>query len=125
MILVGVTRIGNDPAVRYTPSGDAVLELSLAYNHGKKQEDGKRPTQWVSASLWGSRAEKIAPHLTKGTQVFVSCSDVSVNVYERKDGTQGYNIKARIDTIDFVAGGKADGSKPEPKQTSDDGNPPF
>jgi single-strand DNA-binding protein len=127
MILAGVTRIGNDPQVRYTPNGDAVLDLSLAYNHGKRQEDGKRPTQWVSASIWGPRAERVAPHLTKGTQVFVSCSDVFVNIYDKKDGTNGYNIKAKIDTLEFVGGGKGEtkdiGSvdkKPNVNDLSDD-----
>ena len=108
MQLIGVTRIGNDPAVRYTANNDAVLELSLAYNHGKKQDDGKRPTQWVSAALWGARAEKMAPYLTKGTQVFVSASDVHVSVYEKKDGTQGYSLRCRIETIEFVGGSKSE-----------------
>jgi single-strand DNA-binding protein len=113
MILTGVTRIGNDPAVRYTPNNDPVLELSLAYNHGKKQDDGKRPTQWVSATLWGPRAERVAPHLTKGTQVFVSCSDVFVKVYKKKDGTDGYSLSCRIDNLEFVSGGK--GEEPKAK----------
>ena len=108
MILTGVTRIGNDPTVRYTANGDAVIDLSLAYNHGKKQEDGKRPTQWVNASLWGQRAEKMAPYLTKGTQVFVGCSEVHVSSYDQKDGTKRYSLKAKIDVIDFVGGSKTE-----------------
>jgi single-strand DNA-binding protein len=114
MMLIGNTRIGNDPQVRYTPDGSAVLELSLAYNHGKKQDDGKRPTQWVNAALWGSRAEKMAPYLTKGTQVFVSASDVHVSAYEQKDGTKRYSLRCRIDVIEFVSGSK---SEPENKPT--------
>jgi single-strand DNA-binding protein len=119
MMLIGNTRIGNDPTVRYTPDGSAVLDLSLAYNHGKKQDDGKRPTQWVNASLWGPRAEKMAPYLTKGTQVFVSCSDVHVSSYDQKDGTKRYSLKARIDTIEFVGG-----SKSEPGAKADQGAKP-
>lgn len=112
MKLIGVTRIGNDPVVRYTPDGGAVLDLSLAYNHGKKQDDGKRPTQWVNAVLWGPRAEKMGPYLTKGKEVFVDCSDVFVEVYQKKDGGQGFSLKARVDTIEFVGGSK---SEPEAK----------
>jgi len=119
MILIGVTRIGNDPTVRYTTGGDAVLDLSLAYNHGKKQEDGKKPTQWVNATLWGPRAEKMAQYLSKGSQVFVSCSDVHVNTFEKKDGTPGYSLKARIDTIDFVQGGKPEAEQSKPTESDD------
>ena len=108
MILAGVTRIGNDPSVRYTTDGTPVLDLSLAYNHGKKQDDGKKPTQWVKATLWGPRAEKMAQYLTKGTQVFVSCSDVFVETYERKEGGQGFSLKVRIDIIEFVGGPKSE-----------------
>ena len=113
MIIIGNTRIGNDPAVRYTPDGSAVLDLSLAYNYGKKSTDGKKPTQWVKASLWGPRAEKMAPYLTKGTQVFVSCSDVFVEIYERKEGGPSFNMKARIDTIEFVGGSKSEPTQHE------------
>jgi single-strand DNA-binding protein len=119
MMLIGNTRIGNDPQVRYTPNGDAVLDLSLAYNHGKKQDDGKKPTQWVNAALWGSRAEKMAPYLTKGTQVFVSCSDVHVSSYEQKDGTKRYSLKAKIESIEFVGGSK---SEPKPEKQDHFGN---
>jgi single-strand DNA-binding protein len=119
MMLIGNTRIGNDPQVRYTPKGDAVLDLSLAYNHGMKQDDGKRPTQWVNAALWGPRAEKMAPYLTKGTQVFVSCSDVHVSAYEQKDGTKRYSLKARVDVIEFVGGSKPESEKPKPAEKQD------
>lgn len=118
MIFTGNVRIGNDPAVRYTANGDAVLDLSLAYDYGKKGEDGKRPTQWLNASLWGPRAEKMAPYLTKGLLVFVSCSDVHLSSYDQKDGTKRHIIRARIDVIEFVAGAKSDPkseAKPEAK----------
>jgi single-strand DNA-binding protein len=119
MMLIGNTRIGNDPQVRYTPKGDPVLDLSLAYNHGMKQDDGKRPTQWVNAAFWGPRAEKMAPYLTKGTQVFVSCSDVHVSSYQ-KDGVVKYSLKARIDTIEFVGGSKTEpAEKPKPAEKQD------
>jgi single-strand DNA-binding protein len=118
MILVGVTRIGNDPIIRHTPGGDAVLDLSLAYNHGKKLEDGKKATQWVSATLWGPRAEKMAEYLKKGTTVFVSGSDVHVETYKKKDGTPGFNLKCRIDSIEFVAGTKVDKAETKPAGNS-------
>jgi single-strand DNA-binding protein len=104
MMMTGVVRIGNDPEVKLTPNGDQVMELSLAYNYGKKGTDGKKPTQWVSAALWGSRAEKLGPYLKKGNQVFVALSDVFVHVYTRKDGTQGHTIRAKIGEIELIGG---------------------
>ena len=56
----GLARIGRDVELRTTQSGETVAGLSLAFSFGKKGADGKRPTQWVDASLWGKRAEALA-----------------------------------------------------------------
>jgi single-strand DNA-binding protein len=113
MILAGLARIGSDPELKKLPTGDIVLEMSLAYDYGKRDADGKRSTQWIKASFWGSRAEKIAPYLKKGKQVFVDCSEVHVNLYEKKDGSgMKADIRCKISSLEFVAGsGKDDDSK--------------
>lgn len=107
MILTGLARLGQDADVRYLADGTAVANLSLAYNYGKKDGEGKRPTQWVKASMWGDRAEKAAPYLVKGTLLSVVLDDVCIETYERKDGGTGTNLKARLSTFEF-AGGKKD-----------------
>ena len=118
MIMNGNVRIGNDPVMRTTPNGDQVLELSLAYNYGRKGEDGKKPSQWIQASFWGSRAEKLQPYLKKGDQVFVSLTDVHVSIYERKDGGgTGASIRAKIGEIELIAGGRSE-QKAEDKPTA-------
>ena len=45
MILTGLARIGKDAELRYTASNEPVANLSLAFNYGRKGDDGKRPTQ--------------------------------------------------------------------------------
>lgn len=105
MILTGLARLGRDAEVRYTPDGMTVANLSLAYNYGKKGDDGKRPAQWVSASLWGERAEKLAEYLTKGTLLNVVLEDIHIEEYARKDGDTGNTLKARLSSLEF-AGGK-------------------
>ena len=117
MISIGLARIGNDPVLRHTSSGDAVIELNLSTNYGRKGQDGKRPTQWIKASLWGKRAESLAPYLVKGQQVMVNLSDVHVELYEKKDGTAGASLVAKVSEIEF-AGSKPE-QKPEPKVTSE------
>jgi single-strand DNA-binding protein len=102
MITVGLARIGNDPQVRYTQAGKAVLELSLAYNYGRKGQDGNYATQWINASLWGERCEKIAGYLQKGGQVVVELTDLHINEYTKNDGTKGVNLKAMIRDLQLV-----------------------
>lgn len=100
----GVFRIGNEPAVRYTQGGDAVLGLSLAANYGQKGQDGKRPTQWFDCSLWGKRAESLAQYLTKGSQVYVVLSDVHIETFQGRDGNTGSKIVARVSDIELIGG---------------------
>ena len=110
----GLARIGKDAEVRYTPGGAAVANVSLAFTYGKKGDDGKRPTQWVDASLWGQRVESLAPYLTKGKQIVVYLEDVHIQTYTKGDGTQASKMAARIADLEFVAGGE----QAEPRQAA-------
>jgi single-strand DNA-binding protein len=94
-------RIGNTPELRFTPAGKAVLNLSLAYSYGRKGEDGKKPTQWIDASLWDKQAEGLAPHLKKGNQVSVALDDLHIEEFEGKNG-KGYKLVGRVVSLDFA-----------------------
>lgn len=107
MMMTILARLGRDPEVRYTQSGSPVVALAVAYNYGKKDDTGNRPTQWVDASFFGERAEKIAPYLTKGSQVVLHLDEVHVHTYEKKDGGTGSVLRARVVDLEFA------GSKPD------------
>lgn len=102
MRTIGLTRIGNEPVVRYLPDGKPVLELSLAYNYGKKDQTGTRPTQWISATMYGDRVEKLIPYLHKGDQLVVFLEDVHIETYQKKDGTSGSSLKARLNSVELI-----------------------
>lgn len=104
-ILTGLMRIGRDVEVRFTNGGESVANLSLAYNYGRKGDDGKRPTAWVEASLWGKRAESLAPYLKKGGLVDVVLGEPHVETYEGKHGT-GHKLAARVLEIELAGGGE-------------------
>lgn len=103
MISIGLVRIGNEPVIRYTADNKPVLDLSLAYNYGRKKADGSTPTQWVNGSFWGERAEKLLPYLHKGNQILVELNDLHLDTFTKKDGTQGANLKARISDITLIS----------------------
>jgi single-strand DNA-binding protein len=103
MMLTGIVRIGNEPVMRATNSGDPVLELNLAYNYGRRDDSGKKPTQWIYASLYGNRGEKLVPYLKKGDQIFVCLNDVHVSIYQKKDGSgEAYAVRAKVQEIELI-----------------------
>ena len=121
MILTGVARLGRDIDIRHTTSGEMVGSLALAWNYGRKGEDGNRPTQWIDASLWGERAEKLKGYLLKGQQISVVLEDPHIEIYEKKDGSMGASLRARIGSIEFCGSGRQQGeggSNPKIPQVS-------
>lgn len=111
MILTGIARLGRDATVR--DAGDTkVANLSLAYNYGKKDANGKRATVWIDASLWGERAEKLAPYLLKGQQISVVLDDVFPASYDKQDGSKAMVLKARVAQVEF-AGARPEGAAPK------------
>lgn len=99
----GLARLGRDAELRRIPGGDAVINLSLAFSYGKKGDDGKRATQWVDASLFGKRAEALAPYLLKGGLVVAYLDDVHIETYQGKQG-EGHKLVGRINEIELAGG---------------------
>ena len=97
--------MGRDAEVRYTPSGMPVANLAVAFNFGKKDEQGSRDSQWLDLALWGKQAEALSQYLTKGTQVSITADAPHIEHYTKQDGTQHSKLVANIINIEFVGGG--------------------
>lgn len=113
MHATGLATIGRDVEVRYTAENQAVANVSLAFSYGKKGADGKRPTQWVDASLWGKRAEALAEYLRKGTKVYAVLEEVHIETFTRQDNTTSSKLAARIADLQ-LAGSLAPAAAPAP-----------
>jgi single-strand DNA-binding protein len=71
IIIVG--NLGRDPEMRYTPSGQAVTNLSVATSRQYTGSDGQpvKETIWFRVSVWGKQAESVNQYLKKGSKVLV------------------------------------------------------
>jgi single-strand DNA-binding protein len=71
IIIVG--NLGRDPEMRYTPSGQAVTNLSVATNRQYTGQDGQpvKETIWFNVSVWSKQAETCNQYLRKGSKVLV------------------------------------------------------
>lgn len=105
-------RIGRDPELRHTSSGDAVLSWSLAVDTGTKAQPA---TMWLDCSIWGKRAEALQPYLAKGQKITVS-GRLAHEEYQAKDGTTKARLRLTADQVELPPRGDAPAQQ-EPQQT--------
>ena len=91
--------LGQDPELRLTQGGQALLKLRIATTESYLDKGGQRQerTEWHSITLWGKRAEALAKFLTKGTTVFVEGS-LRTDSYE-KNGEKRYQTVVNATNI--------------------------
>lgn len=125
VILVG--RIGQDPEVRYTQAGDAVVNLSLATSESWKNKNGEKQeaTEWHRISFFGKPAEIVGQYVQKGSQLYIE-GKIKSKKYTDKQGVERVAFEIAADTFKML-GGKPDQTKPQTKQTApvDDVNDPI
>jgi single-strand DNA-binding protein len=98
---IGMARLGRDAEMRYTPSGDAVANLSLAVTIFDKTAEHNRGTQWIDASLWGKQAEALVQYMVKGSLHCFTLSDLRLETYQKTGGGEGSKITARVDSVEL------------------------
>ncbi len=95
--------IGQDPEIRQTQSGTAILSFSVAVNERVKDADGNWSDRanWVRCTLFGKRAESIANYLTKGTKVAIE-GKLRWSQWET-DGQKRSKVEVIVDEIEFMS----------------------
>lgn len=113
--LTGLFTLGRDAETRVTQNGTTVITLAVAYNYGRKGDDGKKPSQWVRASMFGKQAEALIPYLTKGKQVSLVIRDLHIATFQKQDGSTGTSLEGVADFDDFARKPKEAGDAPAPR----------
>lgn len=68
-----IGNVGNDPEMRYTPSGSPVTSFNVAANWRYTTSDGEQreETEWFRVNAWDRLAETCNQYVTKGMKVYV------------------------------------------------------
>jgi single-strand DNA-binding protein len=103
VILVG--RLGQNPEVRYTPSGAAVANFSIATNESWVDKSGQKQerTEWHRVVVWGKLAELCNQYLSKGRQAYVE-GRLQTRQWQDKDGQTKYTTEVQAQTVQFLGG---------------------
>lgn len=142
-ILIG--HLGQDPEIRYIPSGGAVANLTLATSESwrdKQTGEMKEKTEWHRVCIFGKLAEIAGEYLRKGSQVYIEGS-LQTRKWTEQSGQDRYttevvvNIGGSMQMLGGNGGNQAGSQKPqqpaqqpqapqnEPPQDWDDQEIPF
>jgi len=93
-----------DPELRYTPSGSAVTDLSIAVNRSWTGKDGdkKEEVLFVDVTVWDRQAETCCQYLKKGRGVHVEGSLKMDSWDDKTTGEKKSKIKVLAERVQFL-----------------------
>jgi len=108
--------LGGDPVMRYTPSGQAVTNFSVATNRQYTASNGEKvkETTWFRVAVWGKQAEACHQYLHKGSKVLVEGRLIpdpatgGPRIWTGQDGTARASFEMHADAVRFL-GTRGDG----------------
>jgi single-strand DNA-binding protein len=95
-------RVGQDAELK-TVGDTMVCSFSVAHTERVYGPNPSEKVIWIGCNIWGERAEKLKPYITKGTYVVVEGAG-GLNVYTQKNGEVAGIINCRVSSLEF--GGK-------------------
>lgn len=113
VILVG--NLGQDPEVRYMPTGGAVASLRLATSEtwrDKQSGELKEVTEWHSVVVFGKLAEVAGEYLRKGSQVYVE-GRLRTRKWQDQNGQDRYSTEVVVNvggTMQMLGGRQGGGA---------------
>ncbi len=105
-----------DPELRYTPSGTAICDFTIANSKRYKQgEEWIEKPGFYNCMCWGKRGEIIAEHFEKGKPILITYQ-LDFQSWENKEGEKRSAVKLNVQDFDFV------GFKPDSATGANTGN---
>jgi len=110
--------VGQDPEIRYTQSGTAVSNFSMATSERYKDKEGNRQeqTEWHRCVAWGKLAEICGDILHKGDKILVT-GKIQTKKWKDQANVERYNVEivlSEMEVVKFASDkGESAGGEPE------------
>lgn len=114
-------RLGFDPEVRFTSSGQKVTTFRVAVHQRKA---GKEETLWWRVTVWGEN--KLISHFKKGSSIIAVGEMVKPEIYTDREGKPQISLNMTAYQISFSPFGRTD--RPEEERSfasGEGGQAPF
>ena len=102
VILIG--NLGNDPEIRYMPSGGAVANITIATSESwrdKATGEQREKTEWHRVALFGKLAEVAGEYLRKGSQVYIE-GQLQTRKWQNQQGQDQYTTEVVVQGFNGV-----------------------
>lgn len=99
VVLVG--RLTKDPELKYTPSGVAVCNFTLAVNRSFTNASGEREADFIQCQVWRRAAENSGNYLKKGSLAGVD-GRIQVRSFEGQDGNRVWMTEVVAESVQFL-----------------------
>src|SRR5262245_1532291 len=108
VILIG--NLGRDPELRYTQSGQAVANFTLATSERFANKSGEQQerTEWHRIVAWGKTGELCAQYLSKGRSVYIE-GRLQTREWEDKEGQKRSTTEIVAQNVTFLGGPRGQG----------------
>lgn len=120
VIIVGT--LGNDPEVKYSASGSAIANLSVATSDqwkDKQTGEKKEQTEWHRVVIFGKLAEVAGEYLRKGSQVYIE-GQLRTRKWTDSNGVDKYTTEIFIPqmggVMQMLGGKREDSGQQQPRQ---------
>ena len=121
-IIVG--NLGKEPEMRYTASGGAIANITVATSEtwkDKQSGESKEKTEWHKVTFFGKLAEIVGEYLHKGSKVYIE-GRLETNKWQDKDGADRYTtsiIAKEMQMLDSKQSGSQSGNSAPQKQQNE------
>lgn len=119
VILIG--SLGQDPEVRYTQSGQAIANISIATSEQWKDKatgEQKKKTEWHRVSIFGKTAEVAGEYLRKGSQVYIE-GQLQTRKWQDQQGQERYTTEVVVQgyngVMQMLGGGSSQHQPQQPQ----------
>jgi single-strand DNA-binding protein len=104
VILIG--NLGKDPEIKYTPTGTAVANFSIATNERFKDKSGEWQdrTEWHNIVAWQRTAEIIGEFVKKGSKIYLEGRLQTRSWDDKESGQKKYRTEVVVSDLVLLSG---------------------
>ena len=110
--------LGNDPEVRFTPSGQKVTSFRVATKGRRNSNNENDDTIWWRVTVWGDRFDNMMQYFKKGSAIIVIGEIRKPSIYSNREGQPQVSFEITAEMLKFSPFGRSSNNNAEANQNN-------